>query len=302
MPLANLPLAFMALVNLTTSDLPLWKVTPDTPPDHIPRARDARAPSESPEHSLLAHTQLHPSDRHTQQLLHTQPHSTRLGVLLAAGPPTGLLVGRVTWEPAFMMSGATPLTSLPCIHGAGQRHDMWVARPVVLTVVLHARGMRDQYHIDRCCATARQEADASQLVHVIMHRYMTNSVKALVKDTSTCKSTNNIIDTEVMNHSETNNEQMIRMRQLVLTSYRITRVPTQGPGRSRRIGSITQPSETSKQSLALRGQMIRHAADRREGDCQRHSHRLHKHDMIAFCRGMYLYRYRTNSNKAPAIS
>ena len=132
-----------------------------------------------------------------------------------------------------------------------------------------------------------------------MHRYMTNSVKAPVKDTSTCKSTNNIRDTEVMNHSETNNEQMIRMRQLVLTSYMITRVPTQGPGRRTRIGSITQPSETSKQSLALRGQMIRHAADRREGDCQRHSHRLHKHDMIAFCRGMY--RYRTNSNKAPAI-
>ena len=101
-----------------------------------------------------------------------------------------------------------------------------------------------------------------------------------------------------MNHSETNNEQMIRMRQPVLTNYRITRVPTQGPGRRRRIGSITQPSETSKQSLALRGQMIRHAADRRGGDCQRHSHRLHKHDMIAFCRDMY--RYRTNSNKAPA--
>ena len=60
----------------------------------------------------------------------------------------------------------------------------------------------------------------------------------------------------------------------------------------------TNPAETSKQSPALRGQMIRHAADRRGGDCQRHSHRLHKHDMIAFCRDMY--RYRTNSNKAPA--
>ena len=64
MPLANLPLAFMALVNFSTSDLPLWKVTPDTPPDHIPRARDARSPSDSPEHSLLAHTLLHQADRH----------------------------------------------------------------------------------------------------------------------------------------------------------------------------------------------------------------------------------------------
>ena len=40
--------------------------------------------------------------------------------------------------------------------------------------------------------------------------------------------------------------------------------------------------------------MIWHAADRRGGECQLHSHRLHKHDMDALCRGMYRY----NSNKA----
>ena len=60
------------------------------------------------------------------------------------------------------------------------------------------------------------------------------------------------------------------------------------------ITNTNTPAETSKQSPALRGQMIWHAADRRGGECQLHSHRLHKHDMDALCRGMYRY----NSNKA----
>ena len=76
MPLATPALAFMALVNLTTPDLLLWKVTPDTPPDHIPRTRDARALSEHPEHSMLAHNLSHQADRHRQRMLHTQAHST----------------------------------------------------------------------------------------------------------------------------------------------------------------------------------------------------------------------------------
>ena len=115
MPPVNLPLALMALVNATTPDLPLRNVTSGNPPDHIPRARDARAPSERPEHSLCEHTQLHQADRHRQQSLHTLAHSTRRGALLAADPQTGSLVGGGTWEPAFIMSGTAPSTSLPCI-------------------------------------------------------------------------------------------------------------------------------------------------------------------------------------------
>ena len=287
MPLATPALAFMALVNLTTPDLLLWKVTPDTPPDHIPRTRDARALSEHPEHSMLAHNLSHQADRHRQRMLHTQAHSTPRSGSWPIAPLSSSLDRATTEGSALMVQ--TLSRQHPGLPLDADRHQS-ICRPG--TVAHWGPGWSSEPpkcsdQLSRCeLASRRTYSTVSQ------HPWCTsNMCRQQLRQQCLCR---HCIEPD---WGPEWSSELSKYRAQPSRTIQATQSASNTDTSILLTNSITNtntPAETSKQSPALRGQMIWHAADRRGGESQLHSHRLHKHDMVALCRGMYRY----NSNKA----